>query len=306
MKVIRTKRIKNRNTRTNRYRPQATGQQTAVRKPRTGRTFSRMLGWGGKAARVIWKAARITGGGALALILLASLSAGLVIGYYYLTHSQYFMVKKVILSGLKRVSREEILRRTQLDRSVNIMTLKLNRLAGSLKENPWIGRATITRKLPDTVIIQIEERKPRTLLSLGSRLYYMDESGLPFKKVDPLEAPELPIVTGFTPLDIQERQRFFRDDIEQVFDLLETLTMRNDQFRLANVSEIHFDEVRGLTLFTRRDNVQVKVGFGGYHTKFRRLGRTMAHLKIQGEGDDLIYFNLECSPRVIVRRAARS
>ena len=45
---------------------------------------------------------------------------------------------------------------------------------------------------------------------------------------------------------------------------------------------------------------------GDYRAKLKRLGRVLAHLKIKGQSDGLIYFNLECSPRVVVRRAVNS
>ncbi|MGL4208884.1 MAG: cell division protein FtsQ/DivIB, partial [Candidatus Adiutrix sp.] len=75
----------------------------------------------------------------------------------------------------------------------------------------------------------------------------------------------------------------------------------NDEFRLDNISEINYDLVRGITLFTRNLGIQVKVGFGSYEEKFRRLGRVLANLKMQNKYEGLSYLNLEASPRVTVR-----
>ncbi|MDR2945885.1 MAG: cell division protein FtsQ [Candidatus Adiutrix sp.] len=89
--------------------------------------------------------------------------------------------------------------------------------------------------------------------------------------------------------------------MEEIFWLVGALTQRNDEFQLANVSEINYDAVRGLSLFTKSSGLEVKIGFGSYEEKFRRLGRVMAHLKLNGKTDGLVYLNLEASPRVTVR-----
>jgi len=89
--------------------------------------------------------------------------------------------------------------------------------------------------------------------------------------------------------------------LAEVFSLVDVLAARQDEFKLDLVSEINYDAVRGLTLFVRRGELEVKVGFGAYEEKFRRLNRVKAHLKQHGQFEDLAYINLEASPRVIVR-----
>jgi len=282
----------------NRYTGRRTSPPERVGRPEIGRALTLLMS---KA----WRAGKMLFGGVFVLVLLGGLSIGLILGYQALIHSPYFMVRKVIVKGLDRVSQEEVLRRTGLDKPANLLALRLGRLSDSLEELPWIENVTITKKLSGAIIIEIKERRPVALISLGA-LYYLDENKRPFKKVEPQENPDLPIITGFTRADLVERERFFRRDLEEVFSLLAVLAERNDQFRLDNISEINFDSVRGLSLFTRRDNVQVKIGFGDYRTKFKRLGRVLAYLKANDQDRDLAYLNVECEPRVVVRAAEQS
>jgi cell division protein FtsQ len=254
--------------------------------------------------RGLWRSAKLVFGGVVLLSILGVLSIGLVLGYHYLTNHPYFLVKTVTLSGLHRVTRAEVLAAAELDRPVNILTIHLDRIAGRLRRLPWVKDVTVTRRFPDAVVIDVVERRPSILISLD-HLYYLDETGRPFKKVDADEQPELPIITGFTWDDFQEkRKEYTKKDLAEVFALLNALVGRNDRFRLENISEVNFDPARGLSLFTREDNVQLKIGFGRYRAKMKRLGRVLAHLKITGQSDGLVYFNLESSPRVIVRRAS--
>ncbi len=253
----------------------------------------------------LWSIMKMVFGGALALTVLMFLSIGLILGYQYLIHSPYFMVRKVVIEGIDRVPRQEVLSKTGLDKPTNMLTLRLEKMGMNLRKASWIDEVTLTRKLPDTIYIQVTEREPKALISLGA-LYYLDAKGKPFKKVDSKENPEMPIITGFTWDDVVKRERFTRKDLNDVFTLMGILRERNDSFRLDNISEINFDPARGLSLFTREDNVQVRIGFKNYRAKLTRLGRVIALLKIRGESENMVYFNLVSSPRVIVRRAANS
>ena len=287
-------------------RPQQSLNARANRN-RYRRSTSRKKGFTFNTGRLkgLWRATKILFSGVFLVALLAAFSAGMVMGYHYLMHAEYFTVHKLVVSGIHRVTKEEVLARSGLDRPANILTLRLGDMARQLRALPWVAEVTLTRKLPDTVLVRIREHVPRALITMGS-LYYLSERGRAYKKVEAGEKPELPVVTGFTRADMVERPEFTRRDIEQVFALLDVLAERNDRFRVENISEINFDPVRGLTLFTRENNIQVRIGLGEYRDKLWRLGRVLAHLKITGQYEGLTYLNLECGPRVIVRRAANS
>lgn len=247
--------------------------------------------------------------GVLAAVAVVAISALLVVGYLYVSNSDYFAVKTITISGINAMPSEEILAVTGLkrDHSVNILTFDLQEAESSLKSLPWIADAKVTRKMPDTVSIEVREHTPKLLVSLG-RLYYLNEEGVPFKELTPGEKPDLPIVSGFIEDELLNPGPAVKEAMNEIFWLVEALSQRNDEFRLANVSEINYDAVRGLSIFailnknTTQENIlEVKIGFGAYEEKFRRLGRVMAHLKLTDKTRGLVYLNLEASPRVTVR-----
>ena len=219
----------------------------------------------------LWRTTKMVTVTVLIISVLGGVSVGLVMGYHYVVNAQYFMVRKVVLNGLDRVSRDEVLKATGLDQPANILALNLPEMAGHVETLNWVRTVTVSRKLPDTILVNIVERRPRVLVSMGA-LYYLDETGTPFKKVDPKDNPELPIVTGFTRTDLIDRRQHTLGDLMEVFDLLDALAERNDRFRVGNISEINFDAVRGLSLFTREDKVQVKIGRGDYRKKTPSAG----------------------------------
>lgn len=245
--------------------------------------------------------------GVLAATAMAAVSALLVAGYLYVSNSDYFAVKKITISGISQIKREEVLAAAGLNRPVHILTFDLQEAENSLNALPWAAEARIARKMPDTVSIEIREHTPKLLASLG-RLYYLNEEGAPFKEVSPGEKPDLPIVTGFVEDELLNPGPAVKKAMNEIFWLVGALSQRNDEFRLANVSEINYDAVRGLSIFAvlnkdaaQANVLEVKIGFGSYEEKFRRLGRVMAHLKLNDKTRGLVYLNLEASPRVTVR-----
>jgi cell division septal protein FtsQ len=235
-----------------------------------------------------------------ALAALAVISAILVVGYLYVSKSDYFSVKKVVISGLNQITSEVIKKTAGLDRPVNIWLFDAEKAAADLSTLSWLEEVKVYKTMPDTVTIEVVEHRPKLLVSLG-RLYYLDDKGVPFKELEPGENPGLPIVSGFTEDELLSRSPGVKNSLNEVFLLLEVLALRSDEFRFDNISEINYDSVRGLTLFTKDDNLEVKIGFGAYEEKFRRLGRVLAHLKLHGRFAGLVYINLEAGPRVTVR-----
>jgi cell division septal protein FtsQ len=236
--------------------------------------------------------------GAFAALML--LSIGFVAGYLYLSKSDYFAVRHLDIRGLSRISREDLLSASGLDKSVNNLTFDTQAAARSLMSLPWVEKASISKDLPSRINIAVTEYRPKALVALD-HLWYMDARGRPFKKLDPGENPDLPIISGFALDELAAGGPLALEALEQVFQLMEILSQRTDDFRLENISEFHCDLDSGLTVFTRSGGLEIKVGTGSYAEKFRRLGRVVSYLKQQGQMEGLAWATLESPPRVTVR-----
>ena len=270
---------------------------SSIRLSRRGRAGGGAFGLG---LKILGRGLAAVFGAVLAVLALALVSVFLLVGYLYVSKSDYFAVKKVNISGLSRISRDEILAAAGLDHPVNIWLFDSDQAALALSSLSWLDTARVSKAMPDTVTIDIVEHRPGILASLG-RLYYLNDEGRPFKALEPGENPNLVIVSGLTEDELLSRSPGVVTGLSEIFSLVEVLAARQDEFRLDLISEINYDAVRGLTVFARRGELEVKVGFGAYEEKFRRLNRVEAHLKQRGQFEDLAYINLEASPRVIVR-----
>jgi cell division protein FtsQ len=264
--------------------------RAAVKEPRKSRPVGAIIG----------RAVKLTVLGLAGFLVLIVLSVLLVGGYLYLSKSDYFAVRHLKIAGLSQLTRDEVLTAAGLDRPVNNLTFDTQAAVRSLGSLPWVEEARITRTLPDGLLVEVAEYKPRALVNLD-QLYYLDDRGRAFKKLDPGENPDLPIINGFSLDEMAAGGPLVKEALNEVFLLMDILAQRTDEFRLDSISEFNYDPDLGLTLFTRRSGLKLRVGFGSYQEKFRRLGRVMAHLKFNGQAAGLSLIHLETPPRVVLR-----
>jgi cell division protein FtsQ len=247
----------------------------------------------------IGRAVKLTLMGLAGFVVLIILSALLVGGYLYLSKSDYFAVRHLKIAGMSQLTRDQVLTATGLDRPVNNLTFDSQAAERSLGSLPWVEEAHISRTLPDGLLVEVMEYKPKALVSLD-QLYYLDAKGRAFKKLDPGEKADLPIISGFSLDELVSGGPLVQTALSEVFQLMDILDQRTDEFRLDSISEFNYDHDLGLTVFTRRTGLKLRVGFGSYLEKFRRLGRVMAYLKVNGQAAGLNYIHLETPPRVVL------
>lgn len=101
----------------------------------------------------------------------------------------------------------EILNRHQADRDVvydiamsqKSRAMPLVDLAGTraeLMKLGWIADARVSRRLPDTLVVDIVERAPTAIWQYEHRLALIDKDGVVIAPVDDRAMPDLPVVVG--------------------------------------------------------------------------------------------------------------
>ncbi len=141
-----------------------------------------------------------------------------------------------------------------IDHGRNLLSVDLDALARKVAEHPWVARATVVRKLPDTLVVTVEEYEPVALLAAGD-LYLVDRSGSPFKTREPGEGTALPVITGLDLADVTNRA----DPPEGLVRALDAVERYGRRPR-PPLGEVHVDERGGLTLYTATHGVQIVIG----------------------------------------------
>ncbi|WP_445192044.1 cell division protein FtsQ/DivIB [Sphingomonas sp. Tas61C01] len=107
-----------------------------------------------------------------------------------------FRVEQIEVTGLKRMDRMSVYA-VALDQQSRAMPLvDLDAVREKLLRYGWIADAHVSRRLPDTLLVDIVERTPAAVWQDSGRLTLIDASGVLLEPVDPAAIPDLPLVIG--------------------------------------------------------------------------------------------------------------
>jgi cell division septal protein FtsQ len=105
-----------------------------------------------------------------------------------------YIVKEIHVEGATLLGPEAVLKLGGLEPGRPILDYSIRRACRDLTNNPMIRAATITRRLPNTLVVRIVERVPIAQLSAGDKLFLVDADGFLLTESD---APDtLPHITG--------------------------------------------------------------------------------------------------------------
>lgn len=111
----------------------------------------------------------------MSLLLMAALGW---LALYLLTADE-FSIREVIVHGNETISAEEIYRLSGL-KEMNIFFVRPAQVEAAIAQIPNIKRARVSCRLPDQVIIEVEERQVEIVWQVGDTLYSVDAEGAVF------------------------------------------------------------------------------------------------------------------------------
>jgi phosphoribosylaminoimidazolecarboxamide formyltransferase/IMP cyclohydrolase len=106
-----------------------------------------------------------------------------------------FTVRQVVVEGTHYIDRNKIVASTGIKPGCGLFEVNLVAVAIKLKKEYAARDFTVFRRLPDTIIIRVQERKPMDLLGTVM-VIGVDEVGFPLSHVGQEMVSTLPIVSG--------------------------------------------------------------------------------------------------------------
>ena len=235
-------------------------------------------------------------------LTLAGLCLGLALLYYQVLTCDLFSIndtKNIKITGLKRLQPDLVLQMAKLDADTNLLALKPTQVEQTLETHPWIARANLTRKWPHRVHLHIQEREPVALVQAGE-LYYVDHRGNLFKPLSPGDPHDFPVITGLPREFFSPGQGALPETMAHIRQLVDLLKTTQAPLNLENISEIHVDLERGLTLYANGLGAGVDLGLGRYQEKLQRLARAWPTLTQKGYLPRAARINLDYPQKVVL------
>ena len=104
-------------------------------------------------------------------------------------------LKEIHIIGRENISQELILKKLKLTTKTSLMRINVNSLNEKIHSINWVRSAVIERRLPDTLIIKIEEYKPFALLQIKDSHFVISSEGKKIIK-DNGRFGYLPVING--------------------------------------------------------------------------------------------------------------
>jgi cell division protein FtsQ len=218
--------------------------------------------------------------------------------YGLVARTTFLRLEQVEVRGLKRITRNEILSQAAVTVGDDMLGLRLRRMGEQVSKNPWVAKVRVRRTFPHTLTIDVVEREPVAVVSMGY-LYYLDNNGEIFKPLNEGDRLDFPVVTGLNEDDLLRDPAGAKEAFQGVLGLLRQLG-NGGEFALADISEIHFDKGFGYTLFTTRGGVPIRLGNNGFSDKLGRFARIYRDL--QAQLPHVEYIDLDYSDKIVVKK----
>jgi len=107
-----------------------------------------------------------------------------------------FEVKRVEVTGIDRMDRLTVYAIALDQHSMAMPLVDLDKVRADLMKLGWIEDARVSRRLPDTLLVDIVERKPAAVWQNRQQLNLIDGTGVVLEPVRLEAMPDLPLVIG--------------------------------------------------------------------------------------------------------------
>jgi cell division protein FtsQ len=105
-------------------------------------------------------------------------------------------VRDVLVQGRGESPGKDVLAALDVKRGSPILGFDPHEAKLRLEQLPWVRKATVERRLPDTVFVRLEERAPMALWQRDGKLTLVDRDGAIIPGADPARFGQLPQIIG--------------------------------------------------------------------------------------------------------------
>ena len=107
-----------------------------------------------------------------------------------------FRVRSIDVRGIKRMDPRPVYELAADQKTTAMPLLDVTGIRERLLEYGWVKDARVSRRFPDTLVIDIVEREPAALWQDEDRLTLIDKEGVVLDRVPVSQMPDLPLLIG--------------------------------------------------------------------------------------------------------------
>lgn len=242
-------------------------------------------GGGGNASQMTERVATIIAG---AIVLAAAAGIGillLALGRHVVDGflgNDRLVVREIRVEGNQVLEEREVAALTGVKLGAPIRPLDLGKVKEGVSRHPRIADVVVEKRLPQTLVVRIEERHPVALVQESGVIKGIDTFGVIVPLVPSREEMKGPIITG----SVRQISADLRHDALTAIGAMPPPL-------LARISEVRVDEQNGLTLITTGQPTVIRLGQGDVLKKIKKLEQALAAFDRRNEVKQCIDLRFE-------------
>ena len=238
--------------------------------------------------------------GILVLIVTTSLLILLKV-VTWLNAQELFSLKDIRVEGNRFAKKSELLNLVKIEPSVSLLEFDTQKIAAQVEQHPLIQQATVSRSLPSSLVIKVQEKEPIAILN-NSELLALDEKGHPMPVFRTEIFFDYPIISN---IKLPENDSEENPELNQVIDFLNFAKAKH--FALySEVSEISYSKNIGIYFYLNEGAIPVIWGNGNLRKKSANFLEVLNLLKRESKLLKVKYFDLRFKNQVIVKEFFKS
>lgn len=186
----------------------------------------------------------------------------------WLNAEEIFALNEIIVQGNKLLSDKQVLSLVETETSANLFNFDLRAMAAKITAHPYVKQASVSRRLPDDLVIQVVEETPLALMNNG-QMQLIGEAGQSLPYASKFQYTDYPVVN------------YKADENKGLTAILSYLRdCKQHQFLLySQISEISYSDEIGVYFYLTKTGIPVIVGHAQDRNQGKHLLQVLTILK---------------------------
>lgn len=178
----------------------------------------------------------------------------------FLMVSPIFNIENIEIEGNSILSNEKIISLSEIHIDENIFRINKMLVKEKIKSNAYVESVEISRKLPNTIQIQIKERKVKYMLEYADGYVYVNSQGymIDISK----DKKEVPIIIGYSTenTDIAIGNRLKNEDLKGIEMANKIVEVANSNEITCLITKIDISNSKNYTLILETEGKKIYLG----------------------------------------------
>ncbi|WP_366924825.1 FtsQ-type POTRA domain-containing protein [Metallumcola ferriviriculae] len=222
----------------------------------------------------------------------------LLVAVYFFLNSAFFTVDQIIVNGIDQMAPQTVLDLSGITKGMNPFKIDINQVEKKIELSAMVAKVEVRVKFPDSVTINVKERKPAALLSSRGGFMLLDNEGYYISLAEKITDYSFPLISGVeVPPSLAPGEKLSGKGVSEALAVVGSLAGDDN----ALFSEIVVTSGYSIIMYTI-DGVKVVMGEGSdvgrklqWFKQIRQQaindGKTLKYVDVSFQGNPVVKYN---------------